>query len=120
MQNKALSFPKRVLVAEDQALIGFLMQAELSDAGFQVVGPFRSCAAASKWLTGDTPDEAILDVELSDGACTQVAAVLKQRGVRFVVFSGSMSTYSPEVFSDALWFQKPSDFGEVIAALKAG
>lgn len=110
---------KRVLVAEDQAVVAMAMGDELTDAGYEIVGPFATCAAAMDWLARDTPDFAILDVELRDGPCTDLARELQHRGVRFAVFSGSMKTHSAALFREVPWFEKPSDMTRLVAALVA-
>lgn len=108
---------KRVLVAEDQALIAMAIADELTDAGLEVAGPFPTCAAVMEWLHGDTPDFAILDVGLRDGPCTDVAHELKRRLVGFAIFSGSRREEAPAIFSEAPWFEKPSDLKELIDSL---
>jgi DNA-binding response OmpR family regulator len=113
---------KVVLLAEDEAVISLALEDALAEAGFRVAGPFAHCARALEWLQDNTPDAALLDVELADGPCTEVARTLHQRGVRLVFFSGgpfhdlTIRTLVP----DALWFEKPADYHEVIRALTPG
>lgn len=64
---------KRVLVAEDDALVAMHIEQELDGTRFDIVGAFDSCAATEAWLQGSTPDVAIIDLELRDGPCTIVA-----------------------------------------------
>ena len=109
---------RRVLVAEDQAIVGMAIQDALEDAGFEVAGPFATCAAAMEWLHRNSPDYAILDLALQDGPCMDVALELRKRGVGFAVFSGSAQTEAAAVFSEAPWYEKPSDLGELINDLK--
>ncbi len=77
-----------VLVLEDEALIGLNLRDDLLDAGFQVEGPFNTCAAALAWLKTTTPDTAILDAALKDGPCRAIALELAHRDVPFVIYSG--------------------------------
>jgi DNA-binding response OmpR family regulator len=96
--------PRRVLVAEDYGAISLMLDQELRDAGFEVAGPFGSCAAALVWLNAETPDAGILDIELSDGACVKVARTLKERQVPFMVLTGYPSNASnEEAFSGVPW-----------------
>jgi DNA-binding response OmpR family regulator len=76
------------LVAEDQALIGMLIQDELEEAGFAVAGPFRSCAEALAALRHETPAFALIDYMLSDGPCRDLARELRRRAIPFAVLSG--------------------------------
>ena len=71
-----------VLILEDEALIGLNLRDDLLDAGFQVEGPFNTCAAALEWLQMATPDKAILDAALKDGPCREIALELERRTVK--------------------------------------
>jgi DNA-binding response OmpR family regulator len=107
------------LLAEDEAAISLALEDALTDAGFRVAGPFAYCARALEWLRDNTPDAALLDVELADGSCTEVARTLHQRGVPLVFFSGG-AVYDVEIRTlvpDAHWFEKPADYREVMRAL---
>src|ERR671913_2309530 len=77
-----------VLVLEDEALIGLNLRDDLLDAGFQVEGPFNTCAAALSWLETTPPDTAILDAALKDGPCREIARELTRREVPFLIYSG--------------------------------
>lgn len=94
------------------------IQDALEDAGFEVAGPFGTCSAAMTWLHRNSPDYAILDLALQDGPCTDVALELRRRGVGFAVFSGSPQAEAERVFAEAPWYEKPSDLGELIRALR--
>ena len=109
--------PKRILVAEDQAIVALAIEGELGDAGHEVIGPFSTCAAASRWLRDGTPDFAVLDWQLSDGPCIEVALELKSRGVPFAIFSASRNVEAPEAFRDVPWFEKPSDLNRLAALI---
>jgi DNA-binding NtrC family response regulator len=116
MQDRPVNHRKCVLIAEDQALIAMMMKHELIDAGYEVVGPFESCAEASAWLADETPDMAILDVQLKDGPCTDLATELQKRGVKFAVFSGGKQLDGPASFPLVPWFEKPSELSKIIAS----
>lgn len=101
--------PKRVLVAEDEALVAMLIEVELGDAGYEVIGPFATCADASHWLASDTPDAALLDHTLKDGPCTDVALELQRRSIPFIALTGSDREELPGAFRDAPYLEKPVD-----------
>ena len=100
-----------------------LIEDELARAGFEVIGPFATCAAASRWLASDTPDIAVLDHELRDGPCTDVASELCRRGVPFVVLTGSNPADLPDLIRNAPRIHKPDSLErlpDVAAALLRG
>jgi DNA-binding response OmpR family regulator len=103
------SDPRRILIVEDDALIAVSLQDDFEEAGFAVAGPFTTCAAALAWLSGETPDAAVLDSELSDGACREIARELSARGVRFLFYSGhdGEGDLAAE-FPSAPWIEKPA------------
>ena len=97
-----------VLVLEDEALIAINLQDELQDAGYEVAGPFTTCAAALEWLQTETPDTAILDATLNDGSCHSVAVELSRREVPFLIYSGHQE--DRQLLSDfhpIAWIEKP-------------
>ena len=51
MQDRLSQTRRRVLVAEDQALIAMMIPHELEEAGYEVLGPFTTCADASDWIS---------------------------------------------------------------------
>ncbi len=108
---------KRVLIAEDEALIAMLIEDEAASAGFDIVGPFATCADASRWLATDTPDVAILDHELADGPCTEVAIELRRRGVPLIVASAFLDEELPEAFHGASRISKPDSMERLPALL---
>jgi DNA-binding NtrC family response regulator len=109
-----------VLVAEDEAIIGFELAESLRLEGFEVAGPFDTCASAEAWLrSADHLQGAILDNALRDGPCTVLARDLRSRGIPFVVYSGhSRSQEAPSEFGDAPWVVKPVPFEVLLRALQ--
>jgi DNA-binding response OmpR family regulator len=108
---------KRVLLVEDQVLVSMLVEDELMEAGYTIVGPFSTCAAALAWLEQDTPDLAILDLQLRDGPCTEIARELQARNVGFAIFSGAMKAHAAAIFQDAPWIEKPSRLDQLKTVL---
>jgi two-component sensor histidine kinase/CheY-like chemotaxis protein len=78
---------KRVLIVEDDAMIGMMMRETLSEHGLFVVGP---CCTVTEALSacGGEFDCAILDLNLSGEHVYPVAASLADRGVPFVFVTG--------------------------------
>ncbi len=98
----------RCMIVEDQALIGMSLEASLEEAGFQVSGVFMSNAQALKWLEGNAPDIAVLDIMIKDGTSLEIARALKGLGVPFAVYSGlPPKADCPPELQDVPWLEKP-------------
>jgi DNA-binding response OmpR family regulator len=111
---------RRVLVAEDEALISVILSGDLRDEGYLIAGPFSRGQEALAWLADNTPDLAIVDYMLRDGPCTTLMRALRERGVPFVIFSGyARDLDSEDEFADAPWFDKPASLDALLDALAA-
>jgi DNA-binding response OmpR family regulator len=108
----------RILLVEDDALIGIMLEDDLWEAGFEVLGPYTSCAATLKRLRRHVPDAAILDITLTDGPCVELARVLREQEIPFLVFTGQLRD-SPfaEDFAGAPWIEKPSSVNYIVQTL---
>ena len=107
-----------VLLLEDEALIAVALQADLEDAGYEVAGPFVTCASALKWLATQRPDVAILDTVLKDGPCKEVALKLASLGVPFLVYSGHAEDRNTlSELASAIWVEKPATAQTLLRAL---
>jgi DNA-binding response OmpR family regulator len=110
-----------VAVLEDEALIALDIEETLRDAGFNVAAVMSSSAEAFKWLEANSPDVAVLDIDLRDGDCVAIAELLCDRNIPFVVHSGSKSdsdNHDP-IFQKGRWVTKPSLDGELTNAVAA-
>jgi DNA-binding response OmpR family regulator len=106
-----------VLILEDEVLIGINLQDELQDAGYQVAGPFTTCAAALEWLQTTTPDMAVLDAALRDGPCREIALELGNRAVPFLIYSGyGADRELLSEFHHLTWIEKPVPPSALVAA----
>ena len=107
------------LVAEDQALIALALEAALEDGGIAIAGPFGSCVEALAWLEHHTPELAILDFQLADGPCTDLARTLLGRGVPVVITSGCPhGPDTPPELCDVIWLEKPVDPARLLAVVE--
>ena len=96
-----------ILLAEDEAIIALELSDSLTDAGYDVAGPFSTCSEAEAWLTTTTPVAAILDNLLKDGPCHALAAELSCRDVPLIVFSGQDPPDGSSADWRATWVTKP-------------
>lgn len=99
---------RRVLVAEDEALLALEVKEALEAAGFEVVGPVSSTEQAIAVLGQGDCDMAVLDIRLEDGSSEPIARLLGERRKPFVVMSGYPLHHLPEVYSHSIArFAKP-------------
>jgi DNA-binding response OmpR family regulator len=109
---------KRILVAEDEALISVILSGDLRDEGYRIAGPFSRGDEALAWLADETPDLAIVDYVLRDGPCMALTRALRERGVPFVIFSGyARDADAADEFPETPWFDKPASLDDLLAAL---
>ena len=80
---------KRVLVLEDEPLIGIVLADILENAGCVVLGPAYDVPQALNLLTTDEVDCAVLDVNLGSGQTSApVADALEERAIPFMFATG--------------------------------
>ena len=108
---------KRVLVVEDDALLGLDIVQQLIDAGFEVVGPAISVAKALSLLGETACDVAVLDVNLGSETAEPVALELRARRTPFVVLSGYSSEQHPPSFHGAPMLSKPARPEDLVATM---
>jgi DNA-binding NtrC family response regulator len=111
---------RRVLVVEDETMIGAELVQSLSRAGCRTVGPFATVEAADAALAEERPvDAAVLDVNLGRSDSLPLARGLLAAGVPVVVVTG----YSvlPGAWANvqglSAVLRKPVDPVELVAAL---
>jgi hypothetical protein len=95
-------FLMRVLLVEDDVLIGAAMAADVREIGFDPVGPIRSVAEALQVVEVDGIDLAIVDVRLASGNSADLAAVLKARGIPFAWVTGYSAATFPTLGAPVL------------------
>ena len=97
------------MIVEDEALIALSLEDTFRDTGYDIVGPFSSCADALAALALAAPDVAIVDATLSDGPCLELARELRRRGVPFIIYSGreAYDDHPPEL-EGVPWIEKPA------------
>ena len=69
-----------ILIVEDEPLLAMTLEASLTDAGHQVVGPASTASRALELAEHVTPDLALVDINLRDGSSgIEVARELLRR-----------------------------------------
>ena len=95
------------------------MRQTLKEEGAEIMGPFSSHQEALRALTQRTPNCAILDVNLGQGASFELADDLRARGVPFFFFTGYDREVIPSRFADVPRLEKPVDTPRLVAAAVA-
>jgi DNA-binding response OmpR family regulator len=108
---------KRVLVVEDDALLGLDLAQQLTDAGLEVVGPATSVAKAFILMGKTDCDVAVLDVNLGNETAEPVALELRARRTPFIVLSGYSTEQHPPGFHGAPTLSKPARPDDIVALL---
>jgi DNA-binding response OmpR family regulator len=99
-----------VLVLDDQPLIALEVEDLLTSAGFSNVVTFTSCAEAQNWLNTNTPQLAVIETRLRDGASHEVAGILSSRNVPIIVHSADdaqVDTAAEITWASRFWINKP-------------
>jgi DNA-binding response OmpR family regulator len=79
----------RVLVVEDTFLIAVDLADQLTDSGYQVVGPVSTVKHALETMDGAELDGALLDVNLDGERSFPIAELLAARGIPFIFLTGT-------------------------------
>jgi DNA-binding response OmpR family regulator len=112
----------RILVVDDEPLLGILLADWLDELGHETIGPARDVASASALLDAALPDAAIIDVSLGSETGYPIAEYLMKRGVPFVFGTGHGQGGLPPCFSRHKILVKPYEFdalGDILKKLLA-
>jgi two-component SAPR family response regulator len=78
----------RVLVIEDEAIVGMTIEDFLGNFGYSVVGPIENLQAAILIAATEKIDVAVVDINISGQVATAVADKLIDREIPFLFVSG--------------------------------
>ncbi len=105
----------RVLVAEDELIVGHDLCHTVAEAGYTVEGPFENLSSAMLAYQRNKPDLAILDVQLGDGVVYPLAEQMMAENVPVIFHSGQLSPDEVSArFPSAQTLAKPCPPAEVI------
>lgn len=109
----------RVLVAEDELIVGHDLCDTVAEAGYEVEGPFDDISSAMLAFQKHKPDVAILDIQLGDGIVYPLAEQMMAENVPVIFHSGQMSPDEvTQRFPRALALSKPCPPAAVIASVQ--
>jgi CheY-like chemotaxis protein len=100
---------QRLLLVEDETLVGMMMKDTLTELGFHVIGPIGKVDDAIAELKGEPFHAAVLDVNLRGEMIYSLADEIAGRGVPFVFVTGYGSEAIDTRFADIPVLQKPVD-----------
>lgn len=98
---------RRVLVVEDEVLIGMLLEDMLGDLGYEIAGTASRVDDAAALAREGQFDAAILDVNLNGQEVFPVAEILAGRGIPFVFATGYGERGLPLAHQHRPTLQKP-------------
>jgi CheY-like chemotaxis protein len=103
----------RILVVEDEVLIGVLMEDMLLDLGHEIVGPVARLDKALEAARTERMDVVLLDVNLNGETTYAVADALTARNVPFIFVTGLSGANLPAPYSKAPILQKPFQMNDL-------
>ncbi len=109
---------RRILVVEDEILLGMLIGDMLTDLGFEVVGPATRLEPALTLAREVALDCAILDVNLNGKQSFPVADILRERGIPFFFATAYGKRGLTDAYRDTQTLQKPFTAQELEQALR--
>lgn len=108
----------RILLVEDDHLVGLSIASTLEAFGCVVAGPAHDAAAGVALVLAEPLDAALLDVNLGGQATSEaVADALRSRGVPYVFCTGYGDAGIPPAHAGSPTLQKPFGMNDLIAAL---
>ncbi|MEA3031484.1 MAG: hypothetical protein QOG13_2809 [Sphingomonadales bacterium] len=109
---------KAILIVEDDAYAALDLSMAVEELDGRVVGPVGTVAEALAILESQEIAAAILDVELADRNVTPVVTLLAEKGVPFVVHTGTGLPFDlAELHPSVTVLRKPTKPTVVLALL---
>jgi len=101
---------RRILVAEDEALIAIGIESMLESFGCEVVGPVSEVREILQVIEAEPVDGALLDVNLRGRQVFEILPEIMRRGIPVMLTSGyDDATLFPPAFRDLPRISKPFD-----------
>ena len=109
-----------ILILQNERLYADYVEQMFIELGFTVGGAFCTAGDAKRWLVDHEPDVAVIDAEVQDGDCIELARRLKARGVPFVVYSTvtPVGKSAHPLLSTGTFLKKPANRAALLASVK--
>jgi DNA-binding response OmpR family regulator len=108
---------KRVLIVEDEFLLGFSLLEDLTEAGADVVGPVSTVDEALRIVASESFDLAVLDINVRGEMSFPVADELLARNVPLIFLTGYDADAIPDRLQRLPRLGKPYHPKELASAL---
>ena len=108
----------RILVAEDEIFIALDIRSMLLDAGAEVSGPATTIRSAKSIAQSETLSAATLDVRLGRETTEAIAAILSERNIPFLFYTGQTLPADMQArWPDSAVIVKPADAKVLVTAI---
>ena len=108
----------RVLLIEDEPIIGLMFEEILIDAGFEVVGIATRLKIALDMIENCQFDAAIVDANLAGESASPAASALASREVPFFMLSSYSAEQIRDAFPGVLLVRKPCLAADLIQSVR--
>lgn len=109
----------RILIVEDEFLVGLQLEEDLRAAGCSILGPFNRLEVAIEAARREQFDLAILDVNVNGNMVYPLADELLAGGIPFIFMSGYLATDLPPRFRSTPQISKPYDPATLLNQIRA-
>lgn len=112
-----MSDAKSILIVEDEAMIGMMLEDYLDALGYRLHGLAASVDEACAMASKGGFDAALVDCNLQGEKSWPVADILAQQDIPFIFATGGMADDLPSTHADRPTLAKPFTIGAVERAL---
>lgn len=110
---------RRVLLVEDDPVLGFELQSALAESGMDVIGPARTLAEALALAADAHISAAVLDIHLGGVMVFPVAEYLRTRSLPILFITGyDIAGVAPETLRNAPVMQKPVNADDLVGRIQ--
>lgn len=109
----------RILIVEDEAMIVFMLEDLLAEAGFEIAGVATTLDPALSLIETCGCDAAILDANLTGVSSAPAALALTARAIPYLVVSGYSAAQQNDAYAGGLYVAKPFKTETLIEALRS-
>ena len=112
-----VNLPPRILIVEDEAMIVFMLEDLLAEAGFEIAGVATTLDLALSLIETCGCDAAILDANLAGVSSAPAALALTARAIPYLVVSGYSAAQQDDAYAAGVYVAKPFKTETLLAAL---
>jgi PAS domain S-box-containing protein len=110
--------PGRILIVEDELLVGMEMARAMKAAGWDVLGPAGTVEEAFALLSDRRPDAAVLDLNLNGQLVYPVADLLRSRNIPYIFCTGYETAEGDQRYSQTKIVHKPANLIALIQEVR--